>query len=107
MKCPMCGKGVLKKGKIKEYIFGEYLGEYPAELCNKCGESFVDSKTMQKIEDKAKEKGVWGLGVKTNVTRTGNSLAVRIPKKIVNYMKIREGTAVYVHPEKDRIIIDK
>jgi len=107
MKCPICGKGLLRKGKIKEYMFGVYLGEYPAELCNKCGESFVDSKTMQKIEDKAKEEGIWGLGVKTKVTRTGNSLAVRIPKKIVNYMKIREGTAVYMHPEKDRIIIDK
>lgn len=105
MKCPICN-GKFKKGKVKEYSFGVYLGEYPAELCTKCGESFVDSETMQKIEDKAKKLGVWGLGVKTKITRTGNSLAVRIPKKVADFMKLREGTAVYLHPEKDKIIID-
>ncbi|MFH1399440.1 MAG: AbrB/MazE/SpoVT family DNA-binding domain-containing protein [Candidatus Woesearchaeota archaeon] len=106
MKCPIC-KGNLIKSKTKEYYFGEYMGEYPAEVCDKCGETFLDSKAMQKIESKAKAKGIWGLGFSTKITKTGNSLAIRIPKKIAKYLTIREGTSVYIHPEKDRLVIDK
>ncbi len=104
--CPSCEKGTLTKGKIKKYLYGEYLGEYPAEICSKCGENYIDSESMEKIEGKAKKLGIWGLGVSTKVTRSGNSLAVRIPKKIATHMKLREGKGVYLHPEKDKIVID-
>ena len=42
---------------------------------------------MEKIENVAKEKGIWGLGIRTKITRSGNSLAVRIPKKMANFLK--------------------
>ena len=74
MKCPVCEKGTLKNGKIKEEMFGVYLGEYPAEICSKCGESFTDEKTTRAIEDAAKKKGIWGLGKKTKITKTGKVL---------------------------------
>ncbi|MBS1266562.1 MAG: hypothetical protein MAG795_00529 [Candidatus Woesearchaeota archaeon] len=106
LKCPSCEKGKLSKGKIKKYLYGEYLGEYPVEKCNKCGESFLDSSAVKKIEEKAKQKGLWGLGFETKITKTGNSLAVRIPKKIADHMKVKDGKSVYVHPGKNRIIID-
>ena len=106
MKCPVCGKGILKNGKIKETMFGVYLGEFPAEICNKCNESFTDEKTTKTIERLAKEKGAWGLGKKTKITKTGNSLAVRIPKEIANFLKLKEGNDAYIHPDKNRIIID-
>ena len=57
MKCPICSKGNLKQGKIKEFMFGVYLGEFPAEVCNYCKESFTDEKTTKAIEMAAKEKG--------------------------------------------------
>ena len=41
-KCPICGKGILKKKKIKEEMFGVHLGEFPADVCDECGESFTD-----------------------------------------------------------------
>ena len=50
-KCPICDKGILKKGKIKESMFGVYLGDFPAEICSECGESFTDSETTKKIEE--------------------------------------------------------
>ena len=106
MKCPICGKGVLKKGKVKEVMFGVYLGEFPAEICTKCGESFTDEKTTKKIEEAAKTKGIWGLGEKTKITKTGNSLAVRIPKKIVDYLKLKKGREAYIHPEDHKLIIE-
>jgi len=104
--CPICKEGNLKKKKTNQYLFGEYLGEFPAEVCSKCKESFTDTETTKKIEESAKKKGVWGLGSKTKVTMTGNSLAVRIPKKIVDYMKLKNGEETYIYPEGKRLIIE-
>ncbi len=105
-RCPICNKGVLKKGKIKESMFGIYLGEFPAEMCTKCGESFTDSATTKKIEDIAKKKGIWGLSAVTKITKTGNSLAVRIPKKIADYLKLKSGREAYVHPEGHKLVVE-
>jgi len=99
MKCPICKKGILKRKKIKEEMFGIYLGEFPADVCDNCGESFTDAETTRKIEEIAKKKGIWGLGVKTKITKTGNSLAVRIPKKIAGFLKLKEGKEAYIHPD--------
>src|SRR3989344_8465786 len=106
MKCPICSKGNLKQGKIKEFMFGVYLGEFPAEICNNCKESFTDSATTKEIEEIAKKKGIWGLSATTKITKTGNSLAVRIPKKIANYLKLKDGTEAYIHPEENKLIIE-
>ena len=106
MRCPVCEKGILSKGKIKEIMFGVYLGEFPAEICDKCNESFTDQKTTMAIEEAAKKKGIWGLGKKTKITKTGNSLAVRIPKEIAEFLNLKEGKEAYIHPEKNRIIIE-
>ena len=106
MKCPICEKGILKKTKKKEYMFGVYLGEFPADVCSKCNESFTDSATTRKIEEIAKDKGIWGLSAVTKITKTGNSLAVRIPKKIADYLKLKDGKEAYVHPEDHRLVIE-
>ena len=105
-KCPICGKGTLKKRKIKESMFGIYLGEFPAEVCSHCGESFTDVKTTKRIEDAAKKKGIWGLGMKTKIMKAGNSLAVRIPKKIADYLKLRQGEEAFVHPQDHKLVIE-
>ena len=106
MKCPVCEKGTLKKGKISETMFGVYLGKFPAEICTKCNESFTDERATQAIETAAKEKGIWGLGKKTKITKTGNSLAVRIPREIVKFLNLKEGKEAYIHPEKNKIVIE-
>lgn len=105
-KCPICNKGILKKGKINEYMFGTYLGEFQAEICSKCGKSFTDSATTQKIEEMAKKKGIWGLSAKTKITKTGNSLAIRIPKKLADYLKLKNGKETYIHPEDHKLIVE-
>ena len=106
MKCPVCDKGVLRKGVSKETMFGVYLGEFPARICSSCGESFVDEAAMNDIEAVARKKGIWGLGNKTKITRSGNSLAVRIPKPIVDFLKLKEGEDAYIHPEENKIVIE-
>ena len=106
MKCPICDKGTLKKKEIEEKMFGISLGNFLAEVCTKCGESFTSSETTHKIEEIAKKKGIWGLGMKTKITKTGNSLAVRIPKNIVDYLNLKVGEEAYIHPEDHKLIIE-
>lgn len=106
-KCPMCEKGTLKKGKVEEEMFGISLGRFEAEVCDKCGESFMDEITMQKIEAKAKVLGVWGLSKKIKVVKSGNSLSVRIPAKIAEYLDLAEGKNVFLYPDgKNRIVVE-
>ncbi len=105
-KCPVCDKGTLKPVQEKHLLFGVDVGTYPGEKCSSCGEVFTDSEVMKKIETIAKQKGIWGLGKKTLIAKTGNSLAVRIPKAIADFVGIKEGSEAYVHPEKGKIVIE-
>ena len=106
MECPNCN-GKLKKTMIQETMHGENLGEYQAMQCETCKETYTDEETTKKIEEKAKEKGVWGLGRKSKIAKTGNSLAIRIPRQIAERLQLKEGSEIYISPEKDKIIIDK
>ena len=106
MKCPVCEKSELKKGKIREVMFGVDLGEFPAMICSNCNESFTDEATTRLIEEAAKKKGIWGLGKATKVTKAGNSIVVRIPKPIADFLHMRPGQEAFVHPEKDKLVIE-
>ncbi len=107
IKCPICEKGTLKPSKEKHVMLGVDLGKYPGQRCSFCKEIFTDSKEMIQIEKIARQKGIWGLGKKTKITRTGNSLAVRIPKEIADYLHLKEGTETWIQPEGDKLVIEK
>lgn len=103
-KCPICG-GNLKKGEVEEEMFGVVLGKFPAEVCDRCGESFVDEDAMRKIEEKAKEAGIWGLAKKVKVVKSGNSLAVRIPAELARFLGIKSNTEVLLYPDGKRKLV--
>src|SRR3989344_6942544 len=105
IRCPICEKGKLIKVIKKHVLFGVDLGVYPGEKCTSCGEVFTDSSAMEKIEAIAKKKGIWGLSARTKITKTGNSLAVRIPKRIADYLKLKDGKEAHVHPEDHKLVI--
>lgn len=80
MECPICGKGKLVRKKV-DYSYLEWnFGKYDADTCNKCGELFFTEKSSDAIEKKAKELGIWGMEKKTKISKSGNSLIVRVPK---------------------------
>ena len=106
MKCSLCEKGELKKTKIAEVMFGVILGNFPAERCSFCGETFTDEITTKRIEEAAKKKGIWGIGMKTKIAKTGNSLAVRIPQRIAKFLDLKEGEETYIYPEKNKLIVE-
>ena len=106
-KCPICEKGELKTKEIEEKMFNIYIGKYQAEVCTYCGESFVDEDTMNQIEKRAKDLGIWNLSKKTRVSKSGNSLVVTIPKNIAKFMDIEKGKDILIHPDgKSKLVIE-
>lgn len=106
MKCPSCNQGELKKSKIREEQFGVFLGEYEGLRCNICGESFLDEKATHDILQRSKELGIFGLEATTKVTKSGNSLSIRVPKKLAEFMKLKEGKEVRMHPAGNKLIVE-
>lgn len=104
--CEECRGNIIKK-KVDFKMYGISLGKFPAEVCSKCGEEIFDEETSKKITEIAKKKGLWGLSIKTTVGVVGNSLDIRISKKIADFLHLKKGEEVIVRPEnKDRIIIE-
>ena len=107
MKCYLCGKGKLVKKKVDYVLYGQPLGKYDAEVCSQCGEEFYDEKTFDKMTAKAKEKGLWGLQAKTKIGQSGTTLDIRLPKRIIDYLKLKKGKEVIVYPEsKHRLVVE-
>lgn len=106
MGCPVC-EGRLRKAK-REYAYGDIvLGEFDAEVCDRCGEVFFTEEASDEIDRLAKERGVWGIEARTKVSYSGNSLIVRIPKEVVEFMGLEKGDGVRVHPEgKRRLVVE-
>jgi len=105
-KCYLCGKGNLVKKKVDFKLYGKSLGEFDAEVCDKCNEIFFDEKTSDKIDKVIKEKKLWGLEARTSITQSGNSLAIRIPKKIAEFLHFKKGTQTRIHPEENKLIVE-
>ncbi len=92
--------------KVQYKQFGIALGMFEAEVCTKCGETIFSMKEAKRIEVEAKKRGVWGLTAKTKIGISGNSLDVRIDKHIADFLNLRKGTEVTLHPEgKDKLVI--
>lgn len=97
MKCVMCNrKTAIKTVQHKES--GIALGNYKANVCEKCNEVYFDESTVDKIQKKSKELGLFGLSKKATVAEIGNSIAIRVPKEIVNFMNLKKGKEVILQP---------
>ena len=105
--CPNCGKPRLRKGVVHEEMFGVDLGSFDGEICGACGETFLSESSMRKVEERAKELGLWGLASKVRVVRSGNSLVVRIPAPLARHLKLRVGQELMISPDHaDRLVLE-
>lgn len=105
-RCEECGGNIAVRSVDYEYL-GEHIGKFPAEVCRKCGEVAFDEKASGEIENKVKQKGLYGLGAVTKVGVAGSSPVIRMTKKLANFLKLQKGQEVHIHPEtRDRIIIE-
>jgi|SRR3989338_5434576 len=105
MKCAFC-KGELKEETIEHKEFGISLGKFQAKVCQKCGEPFYEESIVDKIQDKAKKFGLFGLVNRVRAAKVGNSIIIRIPKKTADFVNLKPGTEVIIHPEGNKIIAE-
>ncbi len=106
MKCPIC-EGEMERKKAPYAVGGIELGTFEADACSGCGEVFFTEASSDAIDRIAKERGLWGLEKKGKLGYSGNSLIVRIPKKVVEFMKLERGKEILIKPEdKKRLVIE-
>jgi hypothetical protein len=80
-----CG-GELKRSKVEVEFFGIDFGLKDAEVCTRCGSEYLDQETMKEIETIVKERNIFGLERKISVTKSGNSLVIRILRRSRNIL---------------------
>ncbi len=93
-----CGSKLIKK-KVDFSMYGENLGKFEAFVCEKCGEQLFTEEASNQIDEAAKKKGLWGLEAKTKVGKAGDSVFVRINKKIVDFYGLEQGEEVTIVPK--------
>lgn len=81
-------------GKMKETLdeiefFGINFGIKKIEICTKCGDKYISDEIYEEIEKKSKDLGLFGLERKVKVTKSGNSLVLRLPPDIVKFAGIK------------------
>ena len=98
MKCIICNGETAKKN-VEYKESGVSMGNFSAYVCQKCGEIYFDEKVAEKIQNKSKQMGLFGLAKKAKVAEIGNSIAIRIPKEIAEFLKLKKGKEVTLFPE--------
>lgn len=104
--CWECGKEMIKKS-VEYKLHGISIGKFPALVCEKCNETIFREETSRNITAIAKEKGLWGLQAKTKIGQAGKTLDIRLPKKIIEFMKIKRRVEVTITPENKHTITIK
>jgi len=97
--CYECEKGRLVKKNIAYEQYGIIIGKYPAEVCQRCGETFFSSKAVEDIEQELKKRGLWGLGIKAQIGTSGNSLDLKLAKRLINFFHLQKGQSVFIEPK--------
>jgi len=105
--CPVCEKGKLVKKIVPYRVYDIELGEFPAEVCDSCGEVWFSEETAREIEGLEKKKGLFGLVRHSKVGYSGNSLIIRIPQEIAKFMGLKKEKPISIYPEgKNRLLIE-
>ena len=59
--CSSCGRGRLRPRDSREERLGIDMRNWPSPACDTCEESHLDGESMARLEERAKELGIWGL----------------------------------------------
>lgn len=97
-KCYECGKGDLLRKTVPYKKYDILIGNFPAEVCEKCHEIFFESEVVGEIEIKVKEKNLWGLAAKSKIGTSGHALDVKLGKRLAEFLKIHKGQEILIEP---------
>ena len=95
----------MRKKNVEYVRYGERIGRFPASVCEKCGAEYYDEDAIAKMERLVKAKGLWGLESKTKIAEVGNGYAIRLTKRIMEFMKGKKGKDVLIYPENRKKLI--
>lgn len=91
--CDVCGKEAILKYRDITLDNGKIIiKKEPYYECQKCKESFVTSEQMKELDKRLYNSFIF----KRNVIVAGKSLAVTLPKDVVDYYKIKKGNKVSI-----------
>ncbi len=93
-----CGGRMIKK-KVDFSMYGTSLGKFEAEVCKKCGEELFSEEVSNQIDEVAKKKGLWGLEAHTKIGKAGDSLIIRVNKKIADFYGLKKGEEITITPK--------
>ena len=92
-----CG-GILKKSHTQVEFFGIDFGIRECEVCTKCNSEYLSNEVLEEIEQEVKKKELFGIEKEAEITKSGNSLVIRIPPKIVRFVKAHYKDRVRIYP---------
>ncbi|KAF5411310.1 MAG: hypothetical protein C5S38_09545 [Candidatus Methanophagaceae archaeon] len=79
-------------------FFGIDFGLRDAEVCTACGSEYFDQETLKVIEEEIKERKIFALEKRVRVTKSGESLVIRIPLEIAEFLNIHYKSLVQLFP---------
>lgn len=82
-----CG-GKMKKSHCGVEFFGIDFGLKECEVCTACQSEYLDDAVLEEIEKEVKKRKLFALERKITVTKSGNSLVIRIPPEIAKFSKV-------------------
>ena len=106
------GAGCRCGGRLAERVsevefFGIDFGLKRVEVCADCGTEYLSQETMEEVEAEVKKRGLFGLERRGKVSRSGNSLVIRIPQEIVKSMNLKRDIPIVIYPsDKDRLVVE-
>lgn len=96
----------MKVKNVAYSLYGIKIGNFKAKVCDNCNETYFSEETSKKITEMVKNKGLWGLQAKTTVGKVGTTLDIRLPKKLIEFLKLKKGEEVTIYPEsKNKLVI--
>ena len=104
--CP-CG-GKIQWSKEKVIQDGIDCGILDVETCNKCGTQYLPDWSMEIVENKLKQAGLWGVERKEiKFWKSGNSVITRFPINLVKKLGLDKIKTGFVYREgKNKITIE-
>ena len=72
-----------------------------------CSSEYLSDETLNEIEQEIKKKKLFGLEKEAQITKSGNSLVIRIPPEIAKFSGIHYKDRIRIYPTaRDRISLE-
>ncbi|OGI64735.1 hypothetical protein A2642_02810 [Candidatus Nomurabacteria bacterium RIFCSPHIGHO2_01_FULL_39_10] len=97
-----CG-GTLKWSQCAVEFYGIDFGIRKCEVCTSCSSEYFDDKTTSEIEQEVKKRKLFGLERNISITKSGNSLVMRLPPEITKFTNLHYKDNIRIFPTSKHI----